>query len=49
MEKIQDLFGKPLAIVNVGLNTLAESVAAQGVPVVDVHFNPSPYAVPRLT
>ena len=49
MANIQDLFGKPLTVVNIGLQTFAESVRAQGVKVVDVDFRPSPYDAPRLT
>ena len=46
---IQDLFSKQLALVNVGLQSFADSVAAQGVQAVDVDFRPSPYDAPRLT
>ncbi len=35
-------------VINVGLETFAESVRAQGVEVVDVDFRPSPYDAPRL-
>ena len=45
---ITDLFGAPLAVVNAGLGAFAESVRAQGVPVVDVDFKPPPYAAARL-
>jgi hypothetical protein len=45
-EKIQDLFGKPLHVVNVGLRSFTESLQAQGVPVVHVDWRP-PLA-PRL-
>lgn len=48
MANFQDLFGKPVTVVNIGLQTFAESARAQGVEVVDVDFRPSPYAVPRL-
>ncbi len=40
--KINDVFGKPLNVVNVGLASMAESVEAQGVPTVDVDWQP-PY------
>ena len=49
MANIQDLFGKQLTVSNIGLQTFAESVRAQGVEVVDVDFRPSPYDAPRLT
>jgi len=45
-EKIQDLFGKPLRVVNVGLRSFAASLEEQGVPVVHVDWRP-PLA-PRL-
>jgi hypothetical protein len=47
MPKIQDMFGQPLTVVNVGLQTFAESVRAQDVEVIDVDFHPSPYDAPR--
>ena len=46
--KINDLFGKPLAVVNVGLNSMAQSVQAQGVPVIDVDWRPPAEGVTRL-
>lgn len=45
---IQDSFGKPLTVINVGLSTFADSIRAQGVEVVDVDFHPSPFDAPRL-
>ncbi len=48
MTKIQDVFGQSLSVVNVGLQTFAESTRAQGVEVIDVDFHPSPYDAPRL-
>ncbi len=47
MAKIQDTFGKPVAVINIGLETFAESVRAQGAEVIDVDFHPSPYDAPR--
>ena len=49
MPEIRDLFGQSLAVINVGLKGFAEDVRAQGIPVVDVEFRPSPYSVPHLT
>jgi hypothetical protein len=49
MANIQDIFGKPLTVITVGLRTFADSVRAQGVEVVDVDFRPSPFDAPRLT
>ncbi len=43
-----EFFDKQLAVINIGLQTFAESVRAQGVEVVDVDFRPSPYDAPRL-
>ena len=47
-KSINDVFGKPIHVVNVGLKAMAESVAAQGVAVTDVDWKPSPYEVPYL-
>ena len=49
MANIQDTFGKPISVINVGLQQFADSVRAQGVEVVDVDFRPSMYDAPRLT
>ena len=43
------LLDKRLSVINIGLQTFAESVRAQGVEVIDVDFRPSPYDAPRLT
>jgi hypothetical protein len=40
--KIKDLFGKPVSIVNVGLESMARSVREQGIPVADVDWQPPP-------
>jgi len=37
------------SVINIGLQTFAESVRTQGIEVVDVDFRPSPYDAPRLT
>jgi hypothetical protein len=47
-DKIGDIFGKPLTVVNVGLASMAESVDDQGVAVVDVDWKPPADGVPRL-
>ncbi|MGB8646217.1 MAG: DUF1116 domain-containing protein [Anaerolineae bacterium] len=44
-----DLFGKPLTVVNIGLQIFSDSLRAQQVEVIDVDFRPSPYDAPRLT
>jgi hypothetical protein len=46
--KINDLFGKPLSVVNIGLGSMAESVQAQRVPVIDVDWRPPAEGVPHL-
>ncbi len=47
-KKINDLFGKPLNIVNLGLSSMAQSVREQGVQVVEVDWRPPAEGVPRL-
>jgi hypothetical protein len=47
-KKINDIFGKPLNIVNLGLSSMAQSVREQGVQVVDVDWRPPAEGVPRL-
>lgn len=47
--RLDDLFGQPLSVVNVGLEMLAESVHQQGTPVVDVDWHPPPDGIPWLT
>jgi hypothetical protein len=46
---IKDIFGKPIAVVNVGLLGMAQSVRDQGVAVVDVDWQPPPEDIPRLS
>ena len=46
--KVSDLFGKPIQVINVGLESMAESVQDQGVPVTRVDWKPSPGDVPYL-
>jgi hypothetical protein len=46
--KIEDIFGQPLAVVNIGLASMAESVGEQGVEVVDVDWSPPAEGIPRL-
>jgi len=40
--KINDIFGKPVSVVNVGLESMARSVREQGFPVVAVDWQPPP-------
>lgn len=47
-QKINDIFGQPLTVVNVGLESLAQSVRDQGVAVVNVDWQPPREGVPRL-
>jgi hypothetical protein len=48
MSKVNDLFGKELIVLNVGLTSMANSVKAQGVKVIDLDWRPPPEGVPRL-
>ena len=47
-KSISALFGKPLTVINIGLDSMAQSVQAQGVPVVEVDWRPPAEDVPRL-
>ena len=46
--KISDFFGKPVAVVNVGLASMAQPMRDQSVPVVDVDWKPPMEGVQRL-
>jgi hypothetical protein len=46
--KINDLFGKPISVVNVGLATMAQPMRDQNVPVIDVDWRPPAEGVQRL-
>jgi hypothetical protein len=46
--KLNDLFGKPLSVVNVGLKSMVEPMRDQVVPVVDVEWQPPRAGVRRL-
>lgn len=48
MAKINDIFGKDLTVVNIGLASMAESVGDQGVNVIDVDWQPPKEGIPRL-
>ena len=48
MTKINDIFGKDLTVVNVGLAGMAQSVSEQGVKVIDLDWQPPKEGVPRL-
>src|SRR5512136_578335 len=48
MAKIENIFGQPLNVINVGLESMARSLRDQGVPVVDVDWRPPAGDVPRL-
>ena len=45
---IKDLFGKELTVLNVGLESMSQSVKDQGVKVVDIDWQPPRDNVPRL-
>ncbi len=48
MTKINDLFGKDLTVINIGLASMAKSVSEQGVQVIDLDWQPSKEGVPHL-
>lgn len=48
MTKINDVFGKELIVVNVGLESMAESVEAQDVKTIDLDWKPPVEGIPRL-
>jgi hypothetical protein len=48
MTKINELFGKDLTIVNVGLASMAKSVSDQDVRVIDLDWQPPKDGIPRL-
>ncbi len=45
---INDLFGKPIKVINVGLGSMGQSVRDQGVPAIDVDWRPPTDGAPRL-
>jgi len=46
--KINDLFGKPINVVNVGLASMAQPMRDQNIPVVDVDWQPPKEGIVRL-
>ncbi|HZU86009.1 MAG TPA: DUF1116 domain-containing protein, partial [Anaerolineaceae bacterium] len=48
MAKINDLFGKPISVVNIGLVTMAEPMTAQEIPVISLDWQPPKEGVVRL-
>jgi hypothetical protein len=48
MSSINELFGKELAIINIGLASMAESIRDQGGRVIDLDWQPPREGVPRL-
>ncbi len=48
MTKINDLFGKDLTVINIGLASMAKSVSEQGVQVIDLDWQPPKEGVPHL-
>jgi len=46
--KIQDLFGKPIEVVNLGLKGFVDPLKEQGVPVVDVDWRPPKEGIRHL-
>ncbi len=48
MTRINELFGRDLVVLNLGLASMAKSVSDQGVQVVDIDWQPPKEGVPRL-
>jgi Protein of unknown function (DUF1116) len=48
MVKINDIFGKDLTVMNIGLTSMAKSVRDQGVKVIDLDWQPPHNGEPRL-
>jgi hypothetical protein len=48
MSKVNDIFGKDLTILNIGLTGMARSVSDQGVKVIDLDWRPPKDGVPHL-
>jgi hypothetical protein len=48
MTKINDIFGKDLTVLNVGLTGMAKSVSDQGVKVIDLDWQPPKDGIARL-
>jgi hypothetical protein len=48
MAKINDIFGKDLTVINVGLASMAKSISDQGAKVVDLDWQPPKDGIPRL-
>src|SRR5512145_2209190 len=48
MTKINDIFGKDLTVLNLGLTSMAKSVSDQGMKVIDLDWAPPKNAVARL-
>src|SRR5512134_2355616 len=48
MTKINDIFGKDLTVLNVGLAGMAKSVSDQNVKVIDLDWQPPKDGIPRL-
>ncbi len=46
--KVNDVFGKPVHVINVGLGSMAEGIRAQGKPVTDVDWKPPAEGMPPL-
>jgi hypothetical protein len=46
--KIKDLFSQPISVVNLGLESMAQAVRDQGLPVVDVDWRPPAQGIEHL-
>jgi len=48
-KQINELFGKPLTVINLGLESMAQSVSMQGTPVVEIDWRPPVEGIDHLT
>ena len=46
--QVSDIFGQSITVVNVGLQSMAQSVREQGVKVIDLNWQPSADGIPHL-
>jgi hypothetical protein len=48
MSKINDFFNQPIHVINLGVESMAQSIRDQGIPVTDVDWRPPASGKPRL-
>lgn len=47
-QRINDIFGRPLTVINLGLESMAQALRDQGIPAISVDWQPPQEGVPRL-